>query len=1709
MVNTNTADFEKLTLFSEKIHKQFIDYYHDFQQVAERATHLFTSGELTKRLQDDLLRVQLYRIAINKSVNFAKQTLSDSLYDLNSWEQLRLHFIKEYNDKLATTYFTSVMRKVFAERENAIEFDDDGIQVDRVPWDEIIHHYPLEKTAELAANLQKALQETAFAEAYSPTLVQDSLIIVDIIKDQLPSLQNISSFDILKFPFFRGKGAYLIGRLQTETDSYPMVLSCMHTIEGVKIDAVLVGYEATRSFLFSSTRSAFTVSTLHYREMCSFFQQLFPGENPAYILDIIGFTHPAKILLLQQLRSLFTSGEPFRYLGAGPVDFVFGVKGFPLVFKVIRRDVPDKQAIIDNFIKVHMIDRLGQILDSLDYRNLKFERNQFSKPLITRLEKELSDDVIITSSHVFFKRVYAARRIIPVSDHVHRISKSEARHILLSVGWNVKHLAAMGFLPRSLSLEHFGLTSWGRIVYLDNASLIDLRLFTFRKNDPKSSTREEFTVDPSDFEKDLVIPPAHREIFRAIHGDLFTIPFWLNIKRKVLSGSYPDFFPYPSRYRLKTRRFHLSVYGELQRMGESVDARHIYMGLNNLAVVDTELAGLHFLRLEVPQPSARVLVIEPIGPEIIAQLHHRFRDVTFDILQSESEVVESAGHWTPGIHGKLNALVQIRKYDYAIGYVNETFDREFFRLAKLKGFLLLSTGTHNIDIEAATSFQTVVTNAPGPTTTTVAEQNIGLALDGIYSEHIGYEQESEGFLSARMHDNQQIEPLLQAHILWFCFLQKILKLDTMFTFGASDQYVRTGIGEHATVYHDQIGQNSEAGIIRTLGIIGLHKPGQLIVDFAIAHDISKIYVLKNEYELLSSVIKRGFDEHISIKKEINQTEKLSIEITPVDYDELTKNANYIITTDFDQNKKAPRNTHRKTLHIDLASISINDFKSLHNKSPLTLTIGIQGLGRIGEAVAQRALSLGMDILIYQRNPERSKYTKKLDSLRKLAAYNSKAKNRVLSVAYAEDKHSFFTMSNIITTLAATTAETQGWVNMEGLAQFATKVPSPVQVIVSAGKGLVDEDSLLQFLRNNISAQARLDVLVSEHEGGAYLKLVDEQGQPLPNIKVTGHTAAAVREVRQLKIYKALDNLRDLIDGKIPPNIINHINAAGKPPSKQAAIDLEGLQFFRINSAEPKANVVVIEPLPPEIVLLLQQRFKDVSFDILQAESELVEKNGLWTPGINNKLNAIVAKQQYDYCLGYCNATFDASFFKQARLQGLILFSTATHHIDLKAADEAGTIVTNSPGYTTVAVTEQNIGMVLDALYGKFVRDYYSDGAIALSQIDTTRDKRARTVAQIMWYVLLKRALRLDAMFEFGTGDKYVRTGVRNDATVYHDQLGQYQKAHINTRIGIIGLDETGINLIELAMAFEISVIYILESEYSKLPAKIKTRLADLQEVLPRVSQTDSLAIEIIPVDEDELLNESLYTLKTPTAYANENLRGLHPKSPITVLSEHIYITGFNTVDLSLIGQTFGVQGFGRIGEAVVQRALAMGADVLVCQRKPDRPRYQEKLKRLMGLAKNRAQIYNQGTGIKYVKKEQLFKQSNIVTTLAATTSQTRYWVDTEALENLGTEAKGNITILVNAGKGLLNEAELLPFLKNHPKVEVRLDVLSDEQEGNAGKRFLDSKGKPLENLKITGHTAAAVPELRLLKILNAFNNLRLHIDGKKPNNIVAKKLEEC
>src|SRR3989338_8667578 len=195
-----------------------------------------------------------------------------------------------------------------------------------------------------------------------------------------------------------------------------------------------------------------------------------------------------------------------------------------------------------------------------------------------------------------------------------------------------------------------------------------------------------------------------------------------------------------------------------------------------IPVYSVEISGLRFFRLKVNRPKAKVLVIEPLSLEIISELNRRFGDMDIDLLDIRSELVKEGESWRPGIHGKLLELVKSQNYDYVVGYINENYDEDFFREAKLKGLILFSTAIHHIDLDAATKYGTVVTNAPGPTTIPVAEGLIAFFLDVIYSNKIQTKKSKDYTCLSELKSDPE-NSLVIAHALWYMLMRNVLKLE--------------------------------------------------------------------------------------------------------------------------------------------------------------------------------------------------------------------------------------------------------------------------------------------------------------------------------------------------------------------------------------------------------------------------------------------------------------------------------------------------------------------------------------------------------------------------------------------------------------------------------------------------------------------------------------------------------------------------------------------------------------------------------------------------------------------------------------------------------------------------------------------------------------------------------------------------------------------
>ncbi len=168
------------------------------------------------------------------------------------------------------------------------------------------------------------------------------------------------------------------------------------------------------------------------------------------------------------------------------------------------------------------------------------------------------------------------------------------------------------------------------------------------------------------------------------------------------------------------------------------------------------------------------------------------------------------------------------------------------------------------------------------------------------------------------------------------------------------------------------------------------------------------------------------------------------------------------------------------------------------------TLGILGLGRIGQAVAQRARGFGMRVIYC----------------------NSKRLPPELEAGaeYFADFHAMLPHCDVLSLHAASNPATSDIMNAE---TFAMLPKGAVFVNVSRG-GLVDEDALIAALTSGHLFAAGLDVFRREPD-------YDLRFAELENVFLTPHMGSATVESRNAMGYRALDNIQAVLAGRPPIN----------------------------------------------------------------------------------------------------------------------------------------------------------------------------------------------------------------------------------------------------------------------------------------------------------------------------------------------------------------------------------------------------------------------------------------------------------------------------------------------------------------------------------------------------------------------------------------------
>jgi isocitrate dehydrogenase kinase/phosphatase len=473
--------------------------------------------------------------------------------------------------ELAETFFNSVTRKIFSTVgvDPQIEFID---TCTRVPIFQIptLPYRTYTGTPSNQSLIEIILRDYEHQTAYE-NIQRDAELVSEKIEVHLKSIGYppfIERAEMLTSIHYRGKGAYLVGRIFNGSASFPLVLALLNAPGGIIVDAVILSEDEV-SILFSFTRSYFHVDVKKPNELVSFLKSIMPRKRIAELYISIGYNkHGKSELYCDLLHHLSQSNKKFELAEGerGMVMEVFTMPDYDLVFKVIKDHFAypkhtTRDAVMGKYDLVFKHDRAGRLVDAQEFEYLKFNRNRFSDELLDNLKQNAAQIVIINEDNVIVKHAYVERRVTPLNIYLHEVDEEEAQTVIVDYGNAIKDLAASNIFPGDLLLKNFGVTRHGRVVFYDYDELCLLSICNFRVMPKSRSYDEEFSAEPwfgigendvfpEELGHFLGLQGVLKDVFLKHHGDLFDVHFWHQVQTRISGGESIDIFPYGQSKRL-------------------------------------------------------------------------------------------------------------------------------------------------------------------------------------------------------------------------------------------------------------------------------------------------------------------------------------------------------------------------------------------------------------------------------------------------------------------------------------------------------------------------------------------------------------------------------------------------------------------------------------------------------------------------------------------------------------------------------------------------------------------------------------------------------------------------------------------------------------------------------------------------------------------------------------------------------------------------------------------------------------------------------------------------------------------------------------------------------------------------------------------------------------------------------------------------------
>jgi isocitrate dehydrogenase kinase/phosphatase len=561
------------------IYRAFSTYRSQFKEITRLAPLRFKNRDWHGVRADAIRRLDLYKDAVDRIEIDIRRLLADQVQEKNIWAVIKTAYsgmlIQNDEWELAETFFNSITRRVFATVGVDAEIEFVNTEFDTPPTPTTSKIYQTFKGRESTASLIRTVLADYPMMAPFQDIEYDAQQVaakIEIHMQKMGASGKIDGIDMARSVFYRGMGAYLIGRIFSGSALVPLAIALLNTADGIAVDGVLLNTDDV-SILFGFTRSYFHVDVERPYDLIHFLKTILPHKRIAELYISTGFNKHGKTELYRELLDHMTVCYIDRFDISpgqrGMVMIVFNLPNDDLVFKLIRDrfDTPKKTTRSEIMAKYDLVfrhDRAGRLVDAQAFEHLKFDTSCFSPQLLMELKQDAGCTVRLEKDYIIIEHAYVERRVTPLDVFLNEADEPEAHKIVIEWGNAIKDLAVSNIFPGDILLKNFGVTRHGRVVFYDYDELCPLTSCNFRKLPPAHEYENEmasepwFYVDdndvfPEEFQKFLGLRPPLRDVFLEHHNDLFEVSFWQQAQQVIQAGELPHIFPYARNCRLKRK----------------------------------------------------------------------------------------------------------------------------------------------------------------------------------------------------------------------------------------------------------------------------------------------------------------------------------------------------------------------------------------------------------------------------------------------------------------------------------------------------------------------------------------------------------------------------------------------------------------------------------------------------------------------------------------------------------------------------------------------------------------------------------------------------------------------------------------------------------------------------------------------------------------------------------------------------------------------------------------------------------------------------------------------------------------------------------------------------------------------------------------------------------------------------------------------------